>query len=296
MYSGPFICLRTAASAAVLGILLAWPGQPDDIRKTVLHRLAEEADKFERSAHRFAAIETLQQTAYDYGERPRRQQGGTPSLGRAKTREIVSQYGFVPVDERGGSLREVRIVLSVDGQPWKRGAKSLEALAKSISANTEKQRRKLLEEFEHFGLRGVATDFGQLILLFSRGHTAWYEFTFKGTDNRAGSAMWVYSYQQLDGGQAVSIHEGKRYMRERIEGELWVEQKTARPFRITIDTNREVNEQQIRDLSSVEYTATANGMLLPAAVKHEQFADGKLLVRDEYSYAEFKEMFPVEQR
>ena len=47
----------------------------------------------------------------------------------ASMHEIVSEYGYISSDEPGGSLKEVRLVLTVDGLKWKRGKKDLSDLA-----------------------------------------------------------------------------------------------------------------------------------------------------------------------
>ena len=288
---------------ALLGSLLTSllsadvPPSPGKARTdgAVIQRLGEEADKFERSAHRFAAVETLTQTAVDESRAPRKR-SRAPSLRGSTIRQIVSEYGFVPLDVRGGSLREVRIVVTVDGERWKRGNKGLESLANTIGAQTEKQHRKLLEEFEQFGLRGVATDFGQLILLFSRGRTNSYEFTFKGPVGHLDTSAFAYGYEQLDGTQAVSIHEGKQFLREKITGELWVRQSDLLPIRLSIDTTREVKHAKIRDISWVNYEMTSHGILLPRSVTHQQFVDGNLIVTDQYRYSDFKEIIPTSPR
>ena len=151
----------------------------------MLQKLGEEADRFERAAHRFQGVEVLKQTL-PKGTRISRRANGIETLLPEITHEIVSEYGYIPEDVRGGSIKEVRMVLTVNGLKWKRGTRGLDALAEQITAQDDKQKRGSLESWEDFGLRGFITDLGPLILLFSRGQATQYEFTYDGIDPEAG--------------------------------------------------------------------------------------------------------------
>src|SRR5262245_14178534 len=83
----------------------------------VVERLAKEADLFDRMAHRVAGVETLRQTL-PRGSRIAKGKRGVETVLPEQVKEIVSEYGFIALDERGGSIKEVRVVLTVDGQRW----------------------------------------------------------------------------------------------------------------------------------------------------------------------------------
>jgi hypothetical protein len=102
----------------------------------VLANLGREADLFERSAHRVVGRERLTQTVPD-GVRIGRGMRGIETRLPGFTREIISQYGFVSLDEPGGNIREVRHVLTVDGQAWNKKTKSLASLAQEITGKDQ---------------------------------------------------------------------------------------------------------------------------------------------------------------
>jgi hypothetical protein len=276
-------------------IVSAQQPSPEQTR-SIVSRLAQEADRFELNAHRFTGVETLRQVqpaGTRFGKGPR---GIITRLPEA-VHEIISEYGFISSDEPGGSLKEVRLVLTIDGLKWKAGKKSLNDLASRIGARDAKNPARSLESYEDYGLRGFLSDAGQLILLFSRGAAEKYEFSFDRTetDTDQGPAQ-VYRYQQLDGGQALTIYGGKQPLRQRLHGELWVRTSDALPFRITIDSTHRMNESEVRDMTAVDYELSRWGLLLPSRINHRQFVDKQLFVTDEFTYSEFKQTIPGKLR
>lgn len=264
--------------------------------RSVVARLAREADRFERNAHRFTGLETLRQVqpaGTRFGKGPR---GITTRLPEA-VHEIISEYGYISSDEPGGSLKEVRLVLTIDGLKWKTGKKSLNDLAGRIGASDAKNPARSLESYEDYGLRGFLSDAGQLILLFSRGAAEKYEFAFDRTETDAvHGPTHVYRYQQLDGGQALTIYGGKEPIRQKLHGEVWSRTSDALPFRITIDSTHKMNESEVRDVTAVDYEFSRWGLLLPSQINHRQFVDTQLFVTDEFTYTGFKQTIPGKLR
>ena len=66
------------------------------------------------------------------------------------------------------------------------------------------------EQLEKYGLQGAATDFGQILLLFSRGNSERYEITAAGPRLLGTVPTQVFHYQQLDGPQALTVFRGER--------------------------------------------------------------------------------------
>lgn len=261
-----------------------------EVRQRVLTRLGQEADLFERSAHRVIGIETLLQTRAAGVEISRR---NIETRVPERKREIVSEYGYVAVDERGGSLKESRSVLTIDGLKWNK-PKGLDNLAKTISAKDDKQKRKLLEEFESYGLHGVISDVSQLILLFARGRAAQYEFAFESEGrDPSGEDVVVYRFAQIDGPQSFRVFQGKQVVGDKIHGKLWARAGDGEPLRIALETLRSVKSSQLRDTVLVSYFRSDFGFLLPVRVLHEQFEDGALTVSDDFLYSGFKEVIPA---
>lgn len=266
--------------------------QSSSARK-LTERLGEEADSFEKSAHWVIGVETLQQTIPAGFQVSRR---GIATKVPERKRVVVSQYSYVPVDEKGGSLREARNVLTVDGLRWNK-KRSLEGLAHSLTARDDIQRRKSLEAFESHGLAGTVTDCSQAILLFARGNASKFEFSFEGSEqDEFGAPLEVYRFGQLDGNQAIRIFEGKTVLADKIRGKVWFRLSDQMPVRIGIETVRATQQSKMRDTIVVSYQRSDFGFLLPSRVLHEQYEDGNLNVIDAFEYSEFRQVLPVRAR
>jgi hypothetical protein len=280
----------------VLALLLAGisiVAQTTTDHQAVFANLGKQADFFERSAYRVVGRERLTQTVPD-GVRIGRGMRGIETRLPGFKREVVSQYGFVSLDEPGGSIKEVRHVLTIDGKRWNKNTKSLSSLAQEITSRDEKGKRRQLERFEEYGLHGFVSDLGQLILLFARGGTARYELRYDHTDD---DGSWVYTYQQLDGKEALTIYgEGNEPTRQRLKGRIWVKPATRLPQRISLESEREIEKIQVRDTSTVDYAASKFGFLLPSKIVHQQFVGRTLYVTDEFEYTQFREVLPKVRR
>ncbi len=285
---------------AVLWVLVlstAFAQQPTSSQtRAILNRLGKEADRFERNAHRFIGSEMLRQvqpagTRYSTG--PRGVNTKLPEV----TRVVVSEYGYISSDEPGGSLKEVRLILTVDGQPWKQGKKDLNSLASRIGTRDAKNYSKTLESYEDYGLRGFLSDAGQIILLFSRGGVDKYEFTFdrKEEDGIVGP-VFVYQYRQIDGDQGLTIYGQNEPIRHRMRGEYWVRTADLTPYRVTLDSTHLVKQSEIRDITMVDYQMSQWGLLLPSKIEHKQFVDKQTFVIDEFTYSDFKQVQPGRMR
>src|SRR5579863_5803160 len=161
-------------------VCLAVPLCADDVTQRMTARLAEEADAFRRLAPQVLGEETLVQRAEKPPPRFR------PRVGKAATaplqpvwqqRQIVSEYGFGTLGgeqgggEQGGgeqgALHELRQVVSVDAKKVRDTGTAQRTLARILALKDDAKEKELLKEFEKAGLVGAATDFGQLILLFT---------------------------------------------------------------------------------------------------------------------------------
>ncbi|HYP08396.1 MAG TPA: hypothetical protein VER03_19335, partial [Bryobacteraceae bacterium] len=258
-------------------------------------RLGTEADRFEANAYRFIGLETLRQTqpaGTRFSTGPRGIVTGLPAI----THVVVSEFGFVSSDEPGGSLKEVRSILTVDGVKWARGKKELSQLANGIASRDARNPAKTLERFEDYGLRGFLSDAGQLILLFARRWAEKYEFTVDRDGIDTSGPVWVFRYQQIDGNAALNIYGEKEPMRERLAGEVWLSAGDGLPVRITIEAKYVADATQVRDVTAVSYQMSQWGFLLPSAIDHRQFVDGSLFVIDEFRYEGFKEVLSARPR
>jgi hypothetical protein len=257
--------------------------------RAVLTRLEREADQFERNAHRYLGVETLEQVQPE-GTRFSVSKRGLETKLPAATTVVVSEYGFISSDEPGGSLREVRSILTVNGLKWKRGKKDLNDLATQIAREDAQNRVRTLERFENFGLRGFLQDAGQLILLFARNGTERYEFTFDREASSMAGPAWVYKYRQIDGPAAFTIYGQKKPIRQRLEGEVWLSRGDGLPVRVVMHSNHVVKESQVRDVTIVDYEMSRWGLLLPSRIDHKQYVDGDLFVANDFTYKDFREV------
>ena len=255
----------------------------------VFSRLGEEADLFERSAYRVTGRERLTQVVPP-GVRVGRSIRGIETALPGLRREIVSQYGFISVDAPGGDIKEVRHVLTVDGRRWNKGTKALSTLAQQIAKTDDRGRRRQLERFEEYGLHGFVTDLGQLILLFARGGAMRYELRYDRTEE---DGLWVYTYQQLDGTEALTIYgEGKQPARQRLKGRVWVQAGSKLPVRMSLESERLIDNILVRDISTVDYEKGKLGFLLPSQIVHQQFVGTTLYVTDTFEYSDFRVVLP----
>lgn len=244
------------------------PAAGDD----VLERLGPEADRFAEAAPRWIASEILRQIVQ-----------GT------ETHVVRSEYGFVSLPS---GMREIRRVVSVDGRKVKQ-SKKLDSLALALASDDDTARRKLLESFEKHRLHGIATDFGQLILLFAHGNQQKFEFSRPQAVVAGQQHYFVLRFQQLDGSEALTIFEGGTPVKQKMRGEVWIRASDRLPVRIALDSEHHDGDDQVRDVGAVDYRPSASGVLLPAAVLHRQFRNGRLQVQDHFQYTDYREIAPA---
>lgn len=237
---------------------------------------------FAREATRFVSDETLRQRAY--------KNSVVDSAGRPKIvvqdREIVSKYGFVSFREAPETLREMRQIESIDGKKSKT-ERSLKSVAAAVSAGDERQKRKLLEDFEKAGLVGVATDLGQLLLLFSGRKIQNYDFSFQSQRFVGTERVMVFTYSQIEGG-GMTVYRGKDTMRPKLSGEIWVD-GDYRPLKVTLNSTAEtVEKDPIRQEIEVRYSPSVLPCVLPTHAHHREIHKGVLQVENDYEYSAFR--------
>lgn len=286
-----------------MGVGLAPEARADEMTQRLARRLAEEAGAFERLAVQVLGRETLEQRAQVPPRRFRiRIRVGDAARRREQPgwqqRRIVSEYGFTEFEadgSGGNALHELRQVLSVDGEPVDEDDRmGPEELARIITArqdtSSDERKRKLLEQFERHGLQGAATDFGQLILLFGSRSIENYEFSYSQRGQLDGRPVLVFNYRQIDGLNALTFYDAQkdRTVRLEIGGEVWVEEDTYRPLRITLISTGEEGEDQIRQEATVDYRMSDYGAVLPHATEHRDLRGGRLISENHFTYGDFQ--------
>jgi hypothetical protein len=248
-------------------------------------RLAEEAEIFARMSTKVVGQETLEQVAA--AALPRFQMRGAKPHTPYKTRLIVSEYAFSTFQDDPGNLHELRQVLSVDGRQVRAPGKMRETLTMGRTNETDKTKKRMLKEFESYGLREAAADFGQLLLLFTQRSQTNFDFAWKREESLRGGPAVVFSFSQKRGDPAMTVFEGRNVVRHELQGELYL-RPDGMPLRITLDTTHIIKDVPLRRYAIVDYELSAHGFLLPAAAIYSESASGKMLVENRYQYSGFK--------
>jgi len=274
-------------AVAAIGIL---PGQTLPLAD-ILSRVSEEAEMFRRTAPQTLSEETLQQRSLKPAPRfhPRVGSGATARpVAEYQTREIVSEYTYASLRDSPGALHEFRQVISVDGRPVSTPEKARHTLSLDLKSEDDRARKRMLENFRKVGLIDAAMDFGQILLLFTRRELHNYDFRIVGTDRIGADEAIVLTYEQRQGNQTMLVFEGKKTIRAKLDGKLWVRSSDGLPLRISLRSQWKEQRQLRRHEATVEYAATPFGVVLPASVKHREFLDQELITENLFRYAPFK--------
>lgn len=257
----------------------------------ILSRVGEEAEVFRRVAPELLSEETLTQRAVQSPPRFRPRVGAAalkPREPKWQTREIVSEYTFGSLREAPGSLHEFRQVTSVDGRAISSPASARHSLALGLSSPDDHARKRMLEDFQKYGLTTAVVDFGPLLLLFTRRQTAHYHFELAGDDRIGADQVKIVSYTQISGPDRMLVFQGRRAIHQPIQGRIYARVPDGVPLRITMVAHRQDGKKTFRDEATVDYTMNARGFLAPAAVTHRGYAGEELMVEDAFRYAPFR--------
>jgi hypothetical protein len=222
---------------ALLFFLLIPALRADERTQKLIDGLSKQADAFQRIAPAMLGRETLHHRFLKPPPRFRPRIGESakkPLQPTWQERDIISEYAFAALGDSRQELHEMRHVIAVDGRIVEDEKQAQDSLAKLITASDDQRKRLALKQLEKYGLRGAAVDFGQLLLLFSRRDVERYEFTFSSTEQLDGLPVTVFRYKQLDGPEAMTVFDGDKLLRLRVEGEVWVRSDTYAPVRITL--------------------------------------------------------------
>lgn len=292
----PFSACAAAAAKldsmrAVVIFCLVATLHADELTQKMTDRVSEEAEAFRKIALEVLATEKLHQSAIKPPSRFH------PRIGNAKPQppqwqnhDVVSEYGFASFAGQAGAIHEVRQVISVDGRKVSDTKKAQDALAKAITASDDGQKKELLKQFEKYGLNSAVTDFGQLLLLFTRRDIERYEFTARGTRMIGYDKALVFSYKQLDGPEALTLFEqnkGDRAQRLKMEGEIRVRASDFVPLQITMGVTEGDEPNSIREEAAVTYVMSKYGAVLPSSTEHHEVRNGKIVVQNNFTYSDF---------
>jgi hypothetical protein len=264
--------------------------QQSDIAK-MTGRIAEEAEVFAHAARSVLSEETLQQRTRKGASRfhPRAVDPATRAPKEEfLTREIVSEYGYSSFKDSPAALHEFRTVISVDGKKVLAVEKARRSLTLGVRSTDDGVKKQMLRDFEKHGLIGAATDFGQLILLFTKRRLADYEFAVAGQDRIGADSATVLSFKQKSGQESLTIFAGNAALRSQLQGFVWVRNPDYLPLRIRLLSSRKDGPLVINTEGAVDYAMSAHGCVLPASVVHRDTIGGKLITENIFQYTPFR--------
>jgi hypothetical protein len=282
--------MRLCCALAVALACSARAQQNADLQ-AMLNRVSEEAEVFAYSARAVLSEETLRQKARKGAVRFR------PRIGEAatklpkeefQTREIVSEYGYSSFKDSPAALHEFRTITSVDGKKVATQEKARRTLTMGMRSNDDGVKKRMLQDFEKHGLIGAATDFGQLILLFSKRRLKDYEFEIKGRDRIGADTAIVIAFHQNEGKEALTVFAHNAALRNTLQGFLWVRLPDYLPLRIRLLTSRKEGPFIMNTEGTVDYAMSTHGCLLPASVVHRDVIGDKLITENIFQYTPFR--------
>jgi hypothetical protein len=282
-----FILLGFALLSLTFGL------RADDRTQKLAERLAIEARIFEQIAPQLVGRETLHQRVIVAPSRFKVRAGSavTDPTAAWKESEIVSEYTFAVI---GRQIHELRQVTSVDGKAVAGQAKAQEALAKLITSRDDERKKRALEQLEKYGLEGAATDFGQILLLFTRGNLERYEITIAGPRLLGTVPTQVFHYQQLDGPRALTVYQADNSAHAQaepqhlnVQGEIWVREEDGLPLRITMAATDSTTTKSLREEATVDYALSEFGVLVPVETTHRELRSGVEVEENKFTYSEF---------
>ena len=261
--------------------------------------IARQASDFWHSAPDYMARETMKQKALTTQKRRLRfgakaTEAPKPAM---KDREIVSYYAISFFNARREALHEFRDIVSIDGkEPEGLGAAPAnvvrERLAATLSAKSDRAKQDLVDDFEKAALSVAATDFGQLILLFTRGNLSKYTFSLKSKQQVGVDRALVIGFQQNTGGESLRITEPGRKVNQPLSGELWVRESDYVPLRITLTSKHLDEGDEIRDEAQVDYLSRSRGVFLPAAIVYRRYIKNTMVVENIAEYTDWQPVHP----
>jgi len=257
----------------------------------ILARVSEEAEVFQHAAPEVLAEETLTQRAVKAPARFRPRVGAAvakPPEPVWQTREIVSEYSFGFLKDAPEWLHEFREVTSADGRQVSPAEAARHSLALGMTSSSDRAKKRMLEEFQKYGLTTAVVDLGPLLLLFTKRQLGNYHFAPGGQELTGAIKSQIIDYTQVSGQNRMLVFQGRRALHQPIEGRIYARVPDGLPLRITITATRKSGKHVFRDEAGVDYVLNSRGFLAPVAITHKGYADDQLQVEDQFRYTPFR--------
>ena len=289
------------------------PAQAQPTLPDLLSRVAEEADMLQQNAPKSLTREVLEQRALMPPTRfhPRVGKKATAAVQppRHVVRQIVSEYSVGTLqDSAVQNLTELRQVISVDGRKIQSAEHARHALSLGIASPDDRTRKRMLEDFARHGLVDIATDYGIILLAFSKRGLENMKVVFAGEEQVGADAAWVLNWRQTSPDAGMLEFLGNQASRLALQGRLLVRQSDGLPLRVQLWSEHPQSEHpqdatsrllqswsehpqaalNVRDEATVDYVRSAHGFLAPASVLHRHLVDGQVITENLYRYEPFK--------
>lgn len=250
--------------------------------------VAHFAEAFQNEVPEVFAQEFLHQISLRYPPHPFLLIGdaaAAPLTPRFLTTDIVSQYTIGTLKGAPATnLVELREIVSVDGKSVQTPAVARRALAEDARTQNATVRKHLLAALSRFAL-DVATDYGPILLVFTRAGQRDLRISAAGEDLVGAEKALRFQWLQVDGG-ALEFR-GRKTARRAMQGSLWIRQSDGMPLRISAEFEHPEPKHVLRDTATVEYVACAAGFPVPATVVHRHYIDGRAITENLYTYGSF---------
>ena len=254
-------------------------------------RLASQAQSLAEQLPNLISTEVLKQKSISYSTRMRIRLGEgalRPIAPKIREREIVSELGYALRGKEKPVWFELRKVISVDGKTVTAPKAARERLAFGLQSDDERARLKMLEEFTHYGLDGIATDYGLALLMFRFGDIDKLQFEARGSEFVGADRVLVIGFRGVNSEMAVTVFDGNNATRQPVQGTLWLRQADMRPLRIQVLSTLVQNKMEIVDEGVIEYIQSKFGCALPTSVAYTRKVNGTLMVETQYRYQPFQ--------
>lgn len=277
--------------AALLGLRLA-SAQALITLPQALSRVSEEAAIFQENLPKTIAQETLTQKALlppsrliTFGPRG----NVAPPKQRVVSHEVVSEYSVGHLKNSDSqNLFEFRQVVTVNGKPVRSVESARRELTAGIRSQDDSMRKRMLQDYARFGLVNVASDYGLILLAFTKRGLETTHVQASGTGRIGADAALILAWKQGSANAGELEFRGKQAVRQALQGTLWVRASDGLPLRIQAWAEYEQAKHRIRDEATVEYAMSSHGFLTPASVVHHHIVDGQLMTENLYRYDAFK--------
>ena len=208
---------------------------------------------------------------------------------RLVSHEVVSEYSVGPLKNSDShNLFEFRRVISVDGKAVRTLESARRELTLGMRSQDDAVRKRMLQDYAKYGLVDVATDYGLILLAFTKRGMEGIEIKPGGKDRIGADAALIFDWKQSNSDAGELEFRGRQAVRRALQGRLWVRAGDGLPLRVQAWAEYEESKHQIRDEASVDYIVSTHGFLTPASVVHRHIVDRQLMTENLYRYDPFK--------